>query len=91
MAGIGVTVVSAAAATGGFAVNATGLQPGATYSYAAYAANSVGAVYTSVLNFSTLPALGNTTLLLGSAAGTDSDIVVAREHGPPPATRRGSI
>ena len=46
-----VTNLSTSGTTGVFTVNATGLTPGATYSFAAYATNSVGTSYTSVSTF----------------------------------------
>ena len=45
--GTGATDVATTGTTGVFAVNATDLEAGATYSYAAYAANSVGTTYTN--------------------------------------------
>jgi uncharacterized protein YjdB len=49
--GAGVTPVAGTAATGIFTVSATSLTPGASYSYAAYATNSVGTTYSSVGTF----------------------------------------
>ncbi len=49
--GTGVTPVAGTAATGIFTLSATSLTPGASYSYAAYATNSVGTTYSSVGTF----------------------------------------
>jgi uncharacterized protein YjdB len=49
--GAGVTPVAGTAATGIFTLSATSLTPGASYSYAAYATNSVGTTYSSVGTF----------------------------------------
>ncbi len=60
--GTGVTKLTAAGTTGVFTVGATGLWPGAGYSFKAYAINGVGTTYTSpVSTFSTLAAAPTVT------------------------------
>jgi hypothetical protein len=54
LAGTGVTTVAGTGTTGAFTVSATGLTPGAAYSYAAYATNSSGTSYATVGAFTTL-------------------------------------
>ena len=51
--GAGVSNLTTTGATGVFTVNASSLTPGATYSFAAYATNSIGTSYTSVSTFTT--------------------------------------
>ena len=72
-----VTNLTTNGTTGVFSVNAAGLQTGRTYSFAAYATNSLGTTYTSVETFSTLAILGSTSFLEGPAAGSDFDLIVA--------------
>lgn len=53
--GTGVTQVAATASTGVFTISATGLAPGTTYSFKAYATNSAGTTYTTpVATFNTV-------------------------------------
>ena len=56
--GTGVSNLTTTGTTGVFTVNASSLTPGATYSFAAYATNSVGTSYTSVSTFTT-PAISS--------------------------------
>ena len=77
LGGTGVLNMATTGTTGAFNVNATGLQPGQTYAYAAYATNLGGTTYTAVSTFNTLAALGTTALLEGPAAGSDADIVAS--------------
>ncbi len=71
--GTGVTnVVAGTTATGAFTLSATGLSPGITYSYRAYATNSVGTAYSSAGTFTTmLP-----TPTLSFAAGSSASVAV---------------
>ena len=55
--GTGVTTVSTSGTTGTFTVNLTGLVPGTTYSFRAYATNGVGAGYSANRSFTTLTSL----------------------------------
>jgi hypothetical protein len=50
----GVTTSAVAGTTGSFASSVTGLSPGASYSFKAFATNAVGTAYTSVGTFQTL-------------------------------------
>ena len=52
--GAGVISLSTTGTTGAFTVSSTPLTPGTTYSFAAYATNSVGTGYSSVGTFTTL-------------------------------------
>ena len=54
ISGTGVTKVTATGNTGAFTTPVTGLTQGAGYSYKAYAINSQGTTYTSVVTFTTL-------------------------------------
>jgi autotransporter-associated beta strand protein len=54
--GAGVIDLPAGSGIGTFTVGASSLTPGASYSFAAYAVNSLGTVYTTVSTFTTLPA-----------------------------------
>jgi hypothetical protein len=67
--GTGVTKVTATGGTGVFSTPIIGLTPLAGYSYKAYAINSQGTSYTSVMTFTTLsanPDLSNLTLSIGT-------------------------
>ena len=71
LSGTGVTNVTGTTATGVFTVNATGLTANTGYSYAAYATNSQGSTYTSVVTFTTTvptPTLTFTTPTSASVA-----------------------
>ena len=56
------TNLAGTANPGVFTVNNGELQPGRTYSYAAYAVNGAGISYSTVSTFSTLSILGNAAL-----------------------------
>ncbi len=75
--GTGVTnVIDASTTTGVFTENITGLTPGAAYSFAAYATNSIGTSYTTPVSaFSTLSAAPTVTAITpngGPIAGGQS-------------------
>jgi hypothetical protein len=62
--GVGVTNLGTAPRIGVFTVNATGLQAGRSYSFAAYATNSAGTSYSPVGTFTTLgPSAGRAVAL----------------------------
>jgi hypothetical protein len=61
--GLGVTKVAKTGTTGAFTVILTGLLPGKTYSFNAYATNSQGTSYTSVATFTTLSTDANLSSL----------------------------
>lgn len=53
LGGTGVTKLTSAGTTGAFTVNASGLTPGTSYTFAAYATNGAGPVYTTNRTFTT--------------------------------------
>lgn len=86
--GAGVTKVTATGTTGVFTAPVTGLTQGTSYSFKAYAINSLGTSYTSAESFVTLTVLGirglDQPILSGSTApspsnGTDfGDVVIGQ-------------
>jgi hypothetical protein len=64
--GSGVTKVIVSGTTGVFSTNVTALLPGTSYSFAAYASNSVGTGYTTVGTFSTNTLTNHAPVLSGA-------------------------
>ncbi|MGC4007288.1 MAG: FG-GAP-like repeat-containing protein [Pirellulales bacterium] len=74
--GVGVTKITATGTTGVFTVNATGLAPVTGYSYVAYARNSAGTTYSTVMTFNTLTALPTLgTLSVANVTATSVDLI----------------
>ena len=72
--GTGVTNVTASAATGTYTVSASGLNAGATYSYAGYVSTYYGLVYTSVGTFTTSTLATVTTPTATAITGTSATL-----------------
>jgi hypothetical protein len=76
LAGTGVTTVVGAGTTGVLTVSATGLTPGAAYSYAAYATNSAGTTYSAGGTFTTLALIPKPTLTSPTSASITSTTAI---------------
>ena len=86
LSGAGVTNVAGTGTTGVFTVSATGLTPGAAYSYAAYATSSSGTSYTTVGTFTTLgeaPTITTQPSATSVTAGTAASFTVAASGTAP--------
>jgi Cadherin-like len=80
LGGTGVTEVSTSGTTGVFTIDAVGLMHGATYSFAAFATNSVGTAYTSPVSFTT-ETVPSVTVDLGYTVALE-DVALGNEPLP---------
>ena len=81
------------AGTGSFTSSLTGLSPGTTYYYRAYATNSAGTAYSSVRSFTTsistpIVAAPSVSSIDDTSASSDANIV---SNGGSPITARGTV
>lgn len=90
--GVNVIKVVVAGTTGGFTVPVSGLMPGTSYSYRAYATNGQGTTHSAVGTFTTLtaPTVGSPTATLVTSAGATLGGDVTSDGGSP-VTERGIV
>lgn len=90
--GLGVTVLTEGGTTTGiFSAIASGLAPGASYSFAAYATNSIGTGYSSVGTFTTPDTMTETPTLIAPATNAVTGSPVSVSFSLPEAALNGSV
>ena len=78
LGGAGVTNIAGTGTTGVFTVVASGLTPGTSYTFAAYATNSEGTAYSSTANFTTPSAV--TAWLTSNGMAANSNLLSSPNH-----------